>query len=131
VDCIFIYYGCGDIVNYSHYTMIIHTHFKKRRAKKPTAKQRELQASWDAMLKKYEPKKTAPKTAQVYVAPKPYVRETVKYPSLNTFEGSCTKPVQGKVYTGTSMIGIGTLHKSNAVPIFSTEDAKDQATMRR
>ncbi len=34
-------------------------------------------------------------------------------------------------YTGTKMIGIGTLHKSNAVPIFSDEDAKDQARMRR
>jgi hypothetical protein len=29
------------------------------------------------------------------------------------------------------MIGIGTLHKSNAVPIFSDDDAKDQALMRR
>jgi hypothetical protein len=29
------------------------------------------------------------------------------------------------------MIGIGTLHKSNAVPIFSDDEAKDQATMRR
>jgi hypothetical protein len=29
------------------------------------------------------------------------------------------------------MIGIGTLHKSNAVPLFSTDDAKEQARMRR
>jgi len=29
------------------------------------------------------------------------------------------------------MIGIGTLHKSNAVPIFTDEEAKDQASMRR
>jgi hypothetical protein len=29
------------------------------------------------------------------------------------------------------MIGIGTLHKSNAVPIFTEEEAKDQANMRR
>jgi hypothetical protein len=42
-----------------------------------------------------------------------------------------TKPNTGKVYTGTAMLGIGTLHKSNAVPIFSAEDAKDQANMRR
>ena len=34
-------------------------------------------------------------------------------------------------YTGDKMIGIGTLHKSNAVPIFSDEEAKDQAKMRR
>jgi len=34
-------------------------------------------------------------------------------------------------YTGNNMKGIGTLHKSNAVPIFTDEEAKDQATMRR
>lgn len=63
--------------------------------------------------------------------PKPYVRETPHYPSLNTAGGDCTKPIRGKVYTGTAMVGIGTLHKSNAVPIFNTEDALDQAKMRR
>lgn len=38
---------------------------------------------------------------------------------------------QANVYTGTNIIGIGTLHKSNAVPIFSEEHAVDLATMRR
>ena len=51
--------------------------------------------------------------------------------SLVTTSGSTTKPIQGKVYTGTAMIGIGTLHKSNAVPVFKAEDLKDQAKMRR
>lgn len=111
--------------------MIIHTHFKKRKAKKPTAKQRELAAEWDNILKKYKPNKSLPKGVQAYSPAKSHVRETVKYPSLNTFEGSCTKPIHGKVYTGDKMIGIGTLHKSNAVPIFSDDDAKDQASMRR
>ena len=58
-------------------------------------------------------------------------RETPKYPSKVTEGAPCTKPVQGKAYTGTAMKGIGTLHKSNAVPIFSVEEAKDQASMRR
>jgi hypothetical protein len=35
------------------------------------------------------------------------------------------------VYTGNKMIGIGTLHKSNAVPVFSIEEAQDMAKMRR
>jgi hypothetical protein len=49
---------------------------------------------------------------------------------LNTgFNGGTLKPKP--VYTGDAMLGIGTLHKSNAVPIFSKEDAKDQANMRR
>lgn len=34
-------------------------------------------------------------------------------------------------YTGDKMIGIGQLHKSNAVPIFKKEDAEDLAKMRR
>jgi hypothetical protein len=61
----------------------------------------------------------------------PVGRETPNYPSLQTFGGSATKPIHGKVYTGTAMKGIGTLHKSNAVPIFTDEEARDQATMRR
>ena len=61
----------------------------------------------------------------------PAGRETVHYPSRVTSGGDCTKPVLGKVYTGTAMKGIGTLHKSNAVPIFTDEEAIDQANMRR
>jgi hypothetical protein len=34
-------------------------------------------------------------------------------------------------YTGTKMIGIGTLHKSNAVPVFCEDEAKEMARMRR
>lgn len=35
-------------------------------------------------------------------------------------------------YTGDELLGIGTLHKSNAVPIRKdSNDAKDQANMRR
>lgn len=36
-----------------------------------------------------------------------------------------------KVYTGTAMLGIGTLHKGNAVPVFSEQDAIDISKMRR
>ena len=40
-----------------------------------------------------------------------------------------TKPTQQ--YTGTKILGIGTLHKSNAVPVFSDDEAKEMARMRR
>ena len=36
-----------------------------------------------------------------------------------------------KVYTGTFVRGIATLHKSNMVPVTSGEDAKEIARMRR
>ena len=112
---------------------LIHTHIPKRKKRKPTAKQRELAAEWEALLKRHETKKplVSSKVKNTYSPPKPFVRETPKYPSLNSGLGSCTKPVHGKVYTGTAMVGIGTLHKSNAVPIFNIEEAQDQAKMRR
>ena len=50
---------------------------------------------------------------------------------LDSGGGVGTKPVYGNVYTGDKMKGIGTLHKSNAVPIFTDEEAVDQANMRR
>jgi hypothetical protein len=61
----------------------------------------------------------------------PVGRKTPDYPSLGSIGGVATKPVQGLHYTGDKMKGIGTLHKSNAVPIFTDEEARDQATMRR
>jgi hypothetical protein len=42
-----------------------------------------------------------------------------------------TKPIVGMKYTGTKMLGIGTLHKSNAVPVFSEQEATEMARMRR
>lgn len=112
---------------------LIHTHIPKRKKRKPDAKQRQLAADWEALLKKYETKKpVVAKVSNPLTKPKPYVRETPHYPSLTTGGAdTCTKPIQGKVYTGTAMLGIGTLHKSNAVPIFTDEEAKDQASMRR
>lgn len=63
-------------------------------------------------------------------------------PALS-FRGQDTKPpskvdtscstfaVPDKVYTGTAMLGVATMHKSNAVPVFSTESAEDISRMRR
>lgn len=112
-------------------SMLIYTNqSSKQRKRKPTAKQRELQASWEALIKKYEPKKPLPKSVKPTTKVKPYVRETPHYPSLNSGYHDTAKK-QIPQYTGTAMIGIGTLHKSNAVPIFSSDDAKEQARMRR
>ena len=112
--------------------MIIYTHQKSKK-KKPNAKQRELQAAWEKLVNSY--KTTKPKVIAIkndIKTPEPYIRaQKNDIPSLTTPGGSATKPVHGKVYTGTKMLGIGTLHKSNAVPIFSSDDAKDQANMRR
>lgn len=58
------------------------------------------------------------------------VRDVPKIPSLVTTGGSCTKAAP-KVYTGSAMLGIATMHKSNSVPVFSKEEAVNISTMRR
>lgn len=110
-------------------TTLIYTSFKKRKAKKPTAKQRELASDWEKLLKKYEPKKPI-KSAEAWKPAKPYIRETEKIKSLPFSGAPCTKKESQK-YTGTAMKGIGTMHKSNSVPIFTDEQAVEIATMRR
>jgi len=57
-------------------------------------------------------------------------RETRKIVSKDTGWVDCTaKPIQ--MYTGDKMIGIAQMAKSNAVPVFRTEDVLDIARMRR
>jgi len=111
--------------------MIIYPYMPKRKPKKPNAKQRQLKSDWQALLAKYDVKPTR-KIAKSKLPSDPVVvrRETPNYPSLNSDVGSTGKkePIQ---YTGDKMIGIGQLHKSNAVPIFQAEDAVDISKMRR
>lgn len=52
------------------------------------------------------------------------------YPSLETMDGNTAKP-ERKVYTGTLIKGIATMHKSNAVPIINDEQAVEISRMRR
>ena len=58
-------------------------------------------------------------------------RETPKYASLDTGFIPCTKSVDGNTYTGAKMKGVATMHKSNAVPVFSDNEAKEISSMRR
>jgi hypothetical protein len=110
--------------------MIIHSHVKKRKPRKPNAEQRQLAAEWDAIIKKYEPKKPVKYKAVTWQPTKSYVRETPHIPSLSTAGGSATK-ADPKVYTGTKVMGIATLHKSNAVPVFNSTEAVEISRMRR
>lgn len=123
------------ITTFDDYIMqIIFTTSKKSKKHKPTAKQRELQKSWELLLKKYDTKTIVPQKQSLsdtsYSLGKPACRETPKYPSL-PFSGGFGAKKESPVYTGTKIKGIGTMHKSNAVPVFSDQEAKDIATMRR
>lgn len=63
----------------------------------------------------------------------PTLKQPTSFPSKEDwkqkFSGS-TSPPKPKQYTGDQMIGIATMHKSNAVPVFSTESAKDISKMK-
>lgn len=55
---------------------------------------------------------------------------TAHLKSVDTGLGNATlKPA--KQYTGTMVKGIATMHKSNAVPVFSDQEAVDISKMRR
>ena len=104
---------------------------------KKLAQQR--QAEWDRKLIEFEkltPKfSTGPynaprKTMSDFMPKTPPGRETATIPSQDTGWVPCVK-VPDKEYTGTKIKGIGTMHKSNAVPVFSDEEAKDISSMRR
>jgi len=97
------------------------------------------QAEWDRKLIEFE--KLAPKfSTGPYNAPRktmsdfmprtPPGRETPKIVSQDTGWVPCVK-VTDQNYTGTKIRGIGTMHKSNAVPVFSDEEARDISSMRR
>lgn len=105
---------------------------QKFRNAEQARKARELAESWQDLLKRYDVPTTKSKK-KFELLPKssqPFHRQTEHHPSLPFTAGPCAKPEQ-KVYTGTKIKGIGTMHKSNAVPIFSDEEAVDIAKMRR
>jgi len=88
--------------------------------------------SYKKGIKPYsKPKRTPTYQQGVLNVSKPFIRETIHYPShVTTGLAVCAKKADN-VYTGDSIVGIGTMHKSNAVPIFNDNQAKDLATMRR
>lgn len=88
---------------------------------------------WDKMAPNFSGKKLDPKAQPKKSFPSyapPPGRETEKINSLPFTAGPCLKNPE-KVYTGDKIKGIGTMHKSNAVPIFSDEQAVEIAKMRR
>lgn len=110
---------------------------QKFRSAEHARKARELKESWEEMLKRHgieqeQRKRSRALTGELLKPSKPSYRgaDEPKIPSLPFTGGPCTKSPD-KVYTGTKIKGIGTMHKSNAVPIFSDEEAVDIAKMRR
>lgn len=99
---------------------------------------RELDASWKELLKsqgveaegRRRRRAMAAEPLQYKLTP-PVGRETRHIASLDTGHKGAVGTKATPQYTGTKIIGIGTMHKSNAVPVFSNEEAHAIATMRR
>jgi hypothetical protein len=101
-------------------------------------KARELEANWQELKKKWDVEAdtrrrqramSAPPLAGNYSLAIPEGRSTHHIPSRDT--GGTATLAPPKVYTGTKVKGIATMHKSNAVPVFSDEQAVEISRMRR
>jgi len=116
---------------------------KKFRNADSANKARQNAEAWKALMDKWgvkdEDNRTSGKpvrkstwmgptvNSRVVVDPR---RSTNHIPSLDTGRGVAVKK-EVQQYTGTAMLGIGQLHKSNSIPVFSKEDAVDISKMRR
>ena len=112
---------------------------KKFASAEHARKARELDESWKDLLRRQgieqEEKKrgramSAPSLSSSYSLKIPEGRNTTAHiKSVDTGGNAVLKP--SPVYTGTMVKGIATMHKSNAVPVFSDEQAVDISKMRR
>lgn len=112
---------------------------QKFRNAEAAAKARSAEAEWKALKEKWGVEEQERKRNRALKAPAmssyslsyPPGREPKQHiPSRETGVGIAVKPAD-KVYTGTKILGVATMHKSNAVPVFSEEDAVEIARMRR
>ena len=98
---------------------------------------RELDSSWKELLKRQgvaaeEKKRRRALDAEPLVYNLTGATDragTAHIPSRDT--GGVAVLAPPKVYTGTKVKGIATMHKSNAVPVFSDQEAIEISKMRR
>jgi len=100
---------------------------KKRKAGKRSRQTLEAEARHNAWLKK---KGIFKSVDRVNVNSIPSYRDARYDIPTSDAIGNGVKGKNNK-YTGTYIIGIGTMHKSNSVPITNRQSARDIANMRR
>ena len=112
---------------------------KKFASAEHARKARDLDESWKELQKKWGIEAEAKKRARAMGAPNlsdfyslkiPEGRNTTAHLKSVDTGGNATLKAPN-VYTGTKVKGIATMHKSNAVPVFSDEEAVDISRMRR
>ena len=105
----------------------------KRKAEQLDKEWKELQKKWgiEQEEKRRNRALSAAPLSTAYSLTIPAGRNTTAHiKSRDSGAGNATLKAP-KVYTGTKVKGIATMHKSNAVPVFSDEEAIDISKMRR
>lgn len=106
---------------------------------KKTRKQRQKEKdAWELYKQKYGLTENRGRTQQIVQTWKPEAPKVMRVgatdfkncKSVETGVQVATKAAEKK-YTGTAIVGLATMHKSNIVPIFNEQAAKDVANMRR
>jgi hypothetical protein len=103
----------------------------KRKAEQLDKEWRELQNKWGVEADERKRKRAMSAETLDYKLSAPVGRETKRIASLDTGHTGAVRTKDIPQYTGTKVKGIGTMHKSNAVPIFSDEEAVAISSMRR
>jgi hypothetical protein len=114
------------------FTTTGHKKAKKKFASAEQKRQHErLEQEWADLVRKHASRPVAKVgLARKYSLAIPAGRGTSHIPSKSTGVGVAVK-ADVPVYTGNKIKGIGTMHKSNAVPVFSDEEAVEISKMRR
>jgi len=102
----------------------------KRKSEQLDKEWRELQKRWGVEADERKRRRAMEAEPLSYTLSVPAGRSTAHIKSLGQDSGVATL-AQPKVYTGTKVKVIATMHKSNAVPIFSDKQAIDISKMRR
>jgi hypothetical protein len=113
---------------------MIYGYIPKSKPKKLTKAQQEQKQQWLLSINKISERRYSKSPVIKRKLPLNKVvsfhRETPIYQSLDTGFIPCIRKSEN-LYTGDKIKGIGTMHKSNAVPVFTDNEAKDIASMRR
>jgi len=114
--------------------MIIHGYIPKSKKRKVSKTKKIQHDEWllsiNSMTTNFSKTKSNNISATVPLPKIPAGRETPKFASVNTGFIPCTKKLPFS-YTGDKMKGVATMHKSNAVPVFTDKEAKEISSMRR
>jgi len=105
----------------------------KRRAELASAYKEQLYSEYNIPTKKRDKKKFVSNTYVPNYSHPRYADDAIKkIPSSSTNVGGSTSRLEPRVYSGErTLLGIATMHKSNMVPVFSTEEATEISRMRR